>query len=486
MSPDAGHITRAACTRKETRSTLLSQSLAEEYRRRTPGQPNTLFGVNRKLGGTLWRSQSSVSQDVVPSSTMLLQTFEDTPREAALLIQKMYRGSVVRKRLTSLAIGPSDSEFAKAPASSDGSSGASFKTRAPAAARGGTNADERMDLFVLPDVGLDLQVMFHPGADTCKCIGNYVVRGPPQKLAVLHRAAYSSSRSSKSIASSSAVSSTKPLGKLASKSNTDTDRAFEGITSPFSPVTLPPEVKREAGIPEAATHFAFVYPLSGEAEKQLDRNIDLAENPWAFALLIGGFLYFGPDEDLLAVNALTIMPSPAVLHLVGPYPPNKDAMAAMSTQGRMCEVSLDGMHTAGFRRFGWVHPGEKPGGERVSDVVRCEHGCFVYDTEDDTAPLLFRLTGGEKIDPDAYDADGKLGRAMVGLRRSFIQSNRERQLKANSEASQKAFLREILWLAVALSLYLGIGTAVLVPAEGWAPLQSIYFICVTMSTVGCT
>ena len=39
--------------------------------------------------------------------------------------------------------------------------------------------------------------------------------------------------------------------------------------------------------------------------------VNLFDNPWCFALLIGGFAYFNEKGKAVCVNALTIVPSPA-------------------------------------------------------------------------------------------------------------------------------------------------------------------------------
>ena len=65
---------------------------------------------------------------------------------------------------------------------------------------------------------------------------------------------------------------------------------------------------------------------------------------------------------LLAVNALTIVPSPAVLRLVGPYAARMDMGLEMAKLDRTRQVSITGLLDAGFRRVGWLHPGEQPGG----------------------------------------------------------------------------------------------------------------------------
>ena len=94
---------------------------------------------------------------------------------------------------------------------------------------------EQMDLFILPDVGLQLNVHFPKDNDVTA--GKFVVKGPPAKLAKIRKVA-------------------------------KTNGEIEGVASPYSPVTLPDQVKSAAGIPLAATRFAFIYPLQDFRERK--------------------------------------------------------------------------------------------------------------------------------------------------------------------------------------------------------------------------
>ena len=54
--------------------------------------------------------------------------------------------------------------------------------------------------------------------------------------------------------------------------------------------------------------------------------INLAQEPWGFCFLLGGFAYFDDANALCGVNSLTIVPSPTVLHLIGPFAPLEPAL----------------------------------------------------------------------------------------------------------------------------------------------------------------
>ena len=90
---------------------------------------------------------------------------------------------------------------------------------------------------------------------------------------------------------------------------------MEGFISPLSPVTVPAEARASAGIPMAAAAFAFVYPMS-HLENALEK-LNLANNPFGFLLLLGGFAYFDENHVLISSNALALIPSEQNLKMEG-------------------------------------------------------------------------------------------------------------------------------------------------------------------------
>ena len=322
---------------------------------------------------------------------------------------------------------------------------------------------EILDVFLFPDVGLDLKVDYPK--DTEGSAGRFVVTGPKRKVDILRYVA----------------------------EGIDDDGEIDGVISPMSPVTLPLEIKREVGIPDAATLFAFVYPLQ-YFKRRLHR-INLATEPWGFAHLLGAFAYFDDDRTLLGVNALTIVPQQTVLHLVGPHKPLSVAVAAMNDLGRMAEVVVDGLLDAGFQQFGWVHPGEMPGGHELLDTISNDHGGFLFETAE--GPAFFVL------DPTPQDdtgfVEGSLGNAMVGLRVALIEGDAINRGKSLSREAHRIFVRTTAEATIVLILYLAVGTSVLLLFDpnfddtrddfveqsiGARILDGVYFCIVTMSTVG--
>ena len=309
---------------------------------------------------------------------------------------------------------------------------------------------EMLDIFILPNVGLEISTEY-PEEDGAA--GRFAVTGPARKLDIL-----------------------KTVAK-----GVDDDGTIDGDISPRSPVTLPLEIKREAGIPEASTWFAFIYPLS-YFKSRLHR-INLATDPWGFVHLLGGFAYFDDDYNLLGVNALTIVPSPTVLHLIGPFEPLKPACEQMHRLGRMKEVVIEGLRSQGFDSIGWVHPGEPPGGQPLSTETENHHGGFLLGLTDGD-PVFYTINPVVPDDCDDFDLNGRFGQALVGLRIMLIEDDRMMRHNSNRRSARITFIHICVEAVVVLAIYLAVGSIVLHFAEGWAFEDGIYFCVVTMSTVG--
>ena len=179
-------------------------------------------------------------------------------------------------------------------------------------------------MSVIPNVELELDIQ--PSAPTSH--GSFLVTGPARAISKLERIdGYESSM-------------------------------LSGQLSPRHDVTLPPAAKQAAGIPLEASSYAFVYPMSRLQEGISALRLNLAVDSWAFVLLVGGFVYFGDAEQVIAVNALTVVESAASLTFVGPYPASPDAVAVMKEQQRGAKLDAGPLASAGMRWVAWVHPGE--------------------------------------------------------------------------------------------------------------------------------
>lgn len=307
---------------------------------------------------------------------------------------------------------------------------------------------EIVSIYIMPNIGLDVSVEYDgEGA------GSFVVNGPKQKLdALMH-----------------VVQGLPGVDQI------------KGVVGPMTAVTLPDDIKLQAGIPLPATQFAFLHPLKYFKSRQ--HRINLVINPWSCVHLLGGFAYFDDDGKLLGVNALTIQPTASVLHLVGPTAPTSEVVQAMRDLGRMTDVVIEGLLDAGFQKFGWINPGETPRGETVAllnpQVVM--HGGFLYEA--DTGPVVYAIT--PVADPDnPLDTNGKLGTAMVELRKIIIADDREAKRLRDSKSANADLAKLIVKAFLSLTVYLAVGCAFMCTIEGWTILDAIYWSMVSMSTVG--
>ena len=164
------------------------------------------------------------------------------------------------------------------------------------------------------------------------------------------------------------------------------DTTVSGPLSPLHPINLPPRARRAIGIPAAAAHFAFCYPADG-MEAVLEA-LNLTDQPWAFLLLLGGFLYFDADYSPCGINSLTLAGSSITLDFLGPFDARSAAVHQLDEQKRLCEVTLDALEAQGFVSFCWVHPHEEPGGERLHHARDNPFGGFVY-TRKQLPPIFY-------------------------------------------------------------------------------------------------
>ena len=140
--------------------------------------------------------------------------------------------------------------------------------------------------------------------------------------------------------------------------------SVSGFMSPPRKVTINGAKERKAaGIPLECKYFAFAYPLdclAGMFDELVTR--EGRDEPWLNFLLFGGYVYFDASRRLVRSNAIVLTQAMAALELVGPFIPSQDAVEYLQDVGRLREVTLKPMLDAGFQRFGWVNPTERPGG----------------------------------------------------------------------------------------------------------------------------
>ena len=143
---------------------------------------------------------------------------------------------------------------------------------------------ERVFFSVIPDVNIEISVSWAAARTDGQTVGTYEMTGPNSELAI--------------------------LGKLE-----DGDRLV-GSISPRSSVTVDPDSREAAGIPQNAHSFAFIYPMLETVTSKLLKDLKLNLYPWGFVGLVGGFAYFDEKMDVLQVNAITLTHTEKALVLV--------------------------------------------------------------------------------------------------------------------------------------------------------------------------
>ena len=301
---------------------------------------------------------------------------------------------------------------------------------------------------------------------------------------------------------------------------------LKGRISPLNPVTVPKAYRKGAGIPLDADYFAFLYPLEAGMQASL-QGLNLERDPWAFALILGGYCYFDASgEKVIAVNALILAPSAASLSLEGRKSPSKalDALGS-GAGGRLVDTTLPALKSAGFLSFAWVHPEEPIDG--LSDFFSKHpnpHGGFIYrrckDPEDtqSSEAWFYALTIGavRRPKPSILGSLGSSRNLMTkqpsgppgGLADALerIRKTSEEAMKKRDAAGESMVLRAamddgpkepfhlrakraarrllilITYLIVGMVFYANVN----IDYTGTHPyIAAFYFSFTTMSTVGC-
>ncbi len=274
-----------------------------------------------------------------------------------------------------------------------------------------------------------------------------------------------------------------------------TDVALVGTLSPVAPVTLPDDAKSAAGIPHAASFFAYAYPLQQltEAFDSLMKTVFSSvthnhDDERLMFMLLGGFCYFDGQGTYLQCNALSLKPSKIRLWLEGPFPASEGAIQALRARDRIQPVRTKALRRGGVEEFGWVHPRERPGKAALcAHAVSWEHGALVFGT--DNGPLFYcvRPTASSS-DSMPIRADG--GHAVTAALRTMhssyeIAAKESLFLKQDLAAEKVSALER--WLRAyggVVSAYYGIGILAYGYLEGFGLLDTCYFLTTTATTVG--
>ena len=212
-----------------------------------------------------------------------------------------------------------------------------------------------------------------------------------------------------------------------------------GALSPPHTITLPPDARRHAGLPADAEYFAFAYPAEG-MEAALEQLNNLAEHPWAFMILLGGFVYFRADKSVCRINGLTAMRTSTEFSLVGQLAASDAAVTALLAQKRMRDVTHDALEKEGYISFAWVHPNERFDGVplNVNRGDTYPHGAFAY-LQREGGPIFFKLTKPERASD--HDLDVHISQVFSPLYAIWRRIRRDMKTVSKEEAELRQMTR---------------------------------------------
>lgn len=138
--------------------------------------------------------------------------------------------------------------------------------------------------------------------------------------------------------------------------------------SPLHPITLDAETKAAANIPDAATFFAWAYPMVLEAGMSRPRGAaELAFVEY------GGYIYFNDRREVVGTNSINPAPFGTLGLMFGrPQPLSQSVVDTLTKQGRFQEITLKPLADKGATHFAWIRPAEFRG------EVASNDGCFAY------------------------------------------------------------------------------------------------------------
>lgn len=144
--------------------------------------------------------------------------------------------------------------------------------------------------------------------------------------------------------------------------------------SPMCLVTLDPESKRRASIPENAVHFSWCYSISSHMCEMLSSAKVSWSNNVVGLLMTGAFVYFDEQSRVIAVHICgEDSRNPNILQFGSRRSLGRQVVAQLTRQGRWAEVTLQPLLRHGAVSYCWINPLEIVDGKRLS-----VHGGFAY------------------------------------------------------------------------------------------------------------
>ncbi len=174
-------------------------------------------------------------------------------------------------------------------------------------------------------------------------------------------------------------------------------RSFTGLCSPTHDVTLPKAIKEMAGIPMEADFYASIHAPSGLANEidwryfmmdghEIDEDI-AKKNKWGIPCvsILGGFVYFDKDYNIIAINALSLSETAYDIQLSGPFKPSEAACTDILRFNRAHPVASKTFVELGIVATAWIRPNEKFQHQPLLTDREYKNGGMVFISDDGSA-----------------------------------------------------------------------------------------------------
>ena len=180
-----------------------------------------------------------------------------------------------------------------------------------------------------------------------------------------------------------------------------------------------------------------------------------------------------------------------MLRLDGASPASKAAVKQLKATSRMRPLTLENLTAKDFEYFAWVNPSENPGGKYLAApgcAADWMHGCFVYQKGNGDS-YYFRIDPTPESRPfAALDrvVQSEYTKGMSEMHHAtYIARKKKRHIeKEIASWSIGPVQRWLRSYGVAIAIYYAFGVWLYDMLENWSPVDVIYFLTISATTVG--
>jgi len=152
------------------------------------------------------------------------------------------------------------------------------------------------------------------------------------------------------------------------------------MTEP-APIQMGPQTRRALGIPDAATQFAWAFPVESKDSQDLTwLGYFAISTPSAAFFVFGGFVYLDAKGSVVCVKACS---KGTGISFSAPEPWKGAAYSTALGQARWHKVTLPYLQQKGAKLFTWINPGEVIAPASGEPWTVSEQGAFAYLFHDD-------------------------------------------------------------------------------------------------------